>query len=115
MRQPDQVTSVLFDLSRSPHVVMSLFQGASQRLESYLRNQAWPENLDEVDAAAPDSEEASEQAEMASAVETFLETLSPAQVGTLERAMEAVYPGAREAMQALMPMHKAENELAVLA
>ena len=101
MRNLDHLPSVLLDLSRHPSVSHLLNQKPTV-LESYLRSQGWPEDLQED--AQPDSQEAQELAEMTTLVENWLWTRTPRQRTTLEVALEAVAPGASGALRAMMPI-----------
>lgn len=103
MRSPDQLPSVLLDLSRHPGAKHLL--NNPKALENYLRSQGWPENLEETaeQLALPDSQEASELAEMTPLVETWLESLFVVQLLNLEEAVEKVCPGSKEMLQVMIP------------
>lgn len=102
MRQPSQLPSVLFDLARLPGVANLLRNPPA--LTTYLRGQAWPENLDETEAAEADSEESQELAEMTPIVEEWLTSLKPEAVQNLSAAVEKVTPGSAEVLQNLLPV-----------
>lgn len=106
MRHPDQLPSVLHDLSRHPGAKHLLNNPPS--LATYLRSQGWPENLEEAaeQLALPDSEQAQELAEMTPLVETWLKTLSYQQQVNLGFAVEELCQGSMEALETMFPANQ---------
>jgi hypothetical protein len=108
MRDPDQLPSVLLNLLEHPGLKALLKQ--PQALTIYLDKQGWhhlPEDLDGPWGAeiSPDSQEASDQAEIMPMVEQKLEDLelTQQQMETLKAALIQTCPECRPHLQILLP------------
>lgn len=103
MRNPDQLPSVLHALLAHP--ALSRLLNSPVALMTYLRHQAWPEqetDLDPLWEMSPDSQEASEAAEILPLVEEQLAKLTDQQQEALSKALVAVCPACQPMVETLM-------------
>lgn len=101
---PAELHGVLHALSQHPGLPHRLRN--PQNLETYLRK-ARPE--DEAQMFLPDSQETSEDAELAPLVENWLPTLKESQVSNLPKALGTLSQEISEQFQTLTPFPKRKS------
>ncbi len=105
MRDPDQLPNVLHALLAHPALKKLLAQ--PKALTTYLQTQAWPETSEAPDpySMQPDSQEASEDAEIMPLVEQQLADLelTETEKDNLKAALAAVCPDCAQMSKILMP------------